>query len=450
MQQTTEPLGEINVPGFWLRQGRPQLMLAAYISLCAFVVYSCMFGFRKPYTVAAYSGIYFLGISYKVCLVIAQVLGYMCSKFYGIKFISAMQPKRRAAYIILCIGIAWVSLLLFAVVPPPYNIICMFVNGLPLGMVFGLVFGFLEGRRTTELMGAVMAASFIFAAGLAKTTGKWLLLDFDFSDWWMPFATGAFFVVPLLVSVWLLSKAPPPAADDIAHRTQRRPMTGVERKNFILQFGTSIIPIIAAYIIFTVVRDFCEDFANELWAETGYKNNAGIFAKTNTIVSVICLAVIGGFFLIRNNYRAFRASHFIIMSGVLLAAVSTAIFNLHFISAFTWMVLSVTGMYLAYIPFNCMYFERMLATYKVNGNVGFVMYIADAFGYLGTVTVLLIKEFFPVKYNWVNFFSFLFYTAAVMGVILICISLAGHSKLYKKITGKNQLPGAVMAPGSGL
>jgi MFS family permease len=422
----------------WLT--KPPAVLVVYISICAFVVYSCMYGFRKPYTVGTYGNISFMGISYKVCLVIAQVLGYMFSKFYGIRFISAMKPERRAFYILLFIGTAWASLLLFALIPPPYNIICMFVNGLPLGMVFGLVLGSLEGRRTSELMGAVLATSFIFASGLAKTIGKWLQLDYNVTDWWMPFAAGAVFVVPLLISVWLLSKAPPPSQEDKQHRTERKPMTALERKGFIRQFGTSLVAIVAAYVVFTIVRDFCEDFANELWTETGYRNNAGIFAKTSTIISVIALAVIGGFFLIKNNYRAFRISHFIIMAGVLLSAVATICFNLHLLSPFTWMVLAVTGMYLAYIPFNCMFFERMLAAYKINGNVGFVMYIADSFGYLGTVTVLLIKEFIPIQYSWVSFFSFLFYTAGILGFILVIVSLYTHSKLYKSLwKGKQPL-----------
>lgn len=417
---------------------RSPLVLVIYISLCAFVIYSCMYGFRKPYTAATYNNIFFLGISYKVCLVIAQVLGYMCSKFYGIKFISGMKPGHRAGYIVLFIGIAWLSLLLFAIIPPPYNIICMFINGLPLGMVFGLVFGFLEGRRTTELMGAFLATSFIFASGLAKTIGKWLILDFNFTDWWMPFTAGAFFVVPLCICVKLLNRAPAPTTDDIAHRTIRKPMTAVERRQFIIQFGLAIAPIILAYTVFTIVRDFVEDFANELWTETGFKNNAGIFAQTSTAIALIVLAVVGGFFLIKNNYKAFRFSHFLIMAGVLLSAISTFCFNAHLITPFTWMLLAVTGLYLAYLPFNCIYFERMLAAYKINGNIGFVMYIADAFGYLGTVVVLLVKEFIPIKYSWVSFFSFLFYTSAVLGVVLIVISLSTHSKLHKNLCNKNQ------------
>ncbi len=420
----------------WL--SKSPLVLVIYISLCAFVIYSCMYGFRKPYTAATYSNIFFLGISFKVCLVIAQVLGYMLSKFYGIKFISALKPEHRTSYIILFIGIAWVSLLLFAIIPPPYNIICMFINGLPLGMVFGLVFGFLEGRRTTELMGAVLATSFIFASGLAKTIGKWLILDFNFTDWWMPFTAGAIFVVPLCIGIKLLHRAPPPTTADIAHRTMRKPMTSGDRKQFIRQFGFAIAPIVFAYAVFTIVRDFVEDFANELWMETGYQNNAGIFAKTSTIIALIALAIVGGFFLIKNNYKAFRLCHFLIMAGILLAAVSTFCFNAGLIPPFTWMLLSTTGLYLAYLPFNCVYFERMIATYRINGNIGFVMYIADAFGYLGTVSVLLIKEFIPIKYSWVNFFSFLFYTAAILGVLLIIISLITHSKLYKNLCNKNQ------------
>jgi len=416
---------------------RSSIILVTYMSLCAFVIYSCMYGFRKPYTAATFSNIFFLGISYKVCLVIAQVLGYMCSKFYGIRFIPGVKPENRAAFIIVCIGMAWLSLLGFAVIPPPFNIICMFINGLPLGMVFGLVFGFLEGRSTTELMGAFLATSFIFASGLAKTVGKWLQVNLNFSDWWMPFTAGAIFIIPLCICVRLLQQAPPPTAADIAHRTVRKPMTALERKQFIRQFGLAIAPIILAYSIFTIVRDFVEDFANELWNETGHQN-AGIFVQTSTAIALITLAIIGGFFLIKNNYRAFRISHFFIMAGIILAAVSTFCFNRNLIPPFTWMLLSTTGLYLAYLPFNCVYFERMLATYKIKGNIGFVMYIADAFGYLGTVAVLLVKEFVSIKYSWVSFFSLLFYTAAFMGVLLIIISLKTHSKLYKKLCRKNQ------------
>jgi hypothetical protein len=130
-------------------------------SMAAFVCYTCMYGFRKPFTVATFDSITFLGINYKVCLVIAQVLGYMLSKLIGIRFISSLGPNKRAQKILLCIFIAWFSLLLFAITPAPYNLIFIFINGLPLGLLFGLVFSFLEGRNTTEILGAFLVSSFI-------------------------------------------------------------------------------------------------------------------------------------------------------------------------------------------------------------------------------------------------------------------------------------------------
>ncbi len=419
----------------WL--AKTPLLSVCLMSFSAFVIYSCMYGFRKPYTVATYTNVFFLGISYKVCLVIAQVVGYMISKFIGIRFISAMQPAKRAYFIVLFIGLAWLSLLGFAIIPAPYNIICMFLNGLPLGLVFGLVFGFLEGRRTTELMGAFLATSFIFASGLAKTVGKWLQLQYHVTDWWMPFTAGVFFVLPMLLSVWLIQQMPAPSQDDMAHRTERKPMTPLERSAFIKTFGLAITPVIIAYIVFTIVRDFCEDFANELWTETGFQNNASIFAKTSTNVSLIVLAIIGGFFLIKNNYKAFVAAHYIVIFGVLLSASVTLLYASKSISPVTWMLLATTGMYLAYIPYNCLYFERLLSTYKIRANVGFVMYIADAFGYLGTVVVLLVKEFVTIKYSWVSFFSGLFYTASIVGTLLIAVSLIIHHQLFKTISSRH-------------
>lgn len=414
------------------------LLLVVYLSTSAFVIYTCMYGFRKPYTVGIYKDIYFLGISYKICLVIAQVLGYMLSKFFGIRFIASMLPSKRALYIVLCIFVAWLSLFVFAIVPAPYNLICLFVNGLPLGIIFGLVFGFLEGRKTTEIMGAVLASSFIFGSGIAKFVGKLLLVNFNITEKWMPFVAGSIFIVPLIVFVLLLSQSPLPNQMDIDNRAVRNPMNAGERKKILQQFGLALIPVIISYAVFTIARDFCEDFANDLWTEAGYKNISAIFSQTSTVTSIIVLVVLGSFFLIKNNQIAFKSIHVLIGGGVLLSFLATVVFQFGLLSIFAWMVTATTGLYISYLAFNCIYFERMIATYKLKSNVGFVMYIADAFGYLGTVVVLLIKEFIPIKYNWVHFFSFLFYATAVAGLICISISLTIHSKLIKKICNNSQ------------
>lgn len=410
----------------------PALLLLV-VSFAAFVVYTGMYGFRKPFTVGLYEQWTFLGIPYKVCLVIAQVIGYMLSKFIGIRVIAAMQPQHRIQGILICILTAWMALFLFAIIPAPYNIVCMFLNGLPLGMVFGLVFGFLEGRKTTEIMGAFLASSFIFASGLAKTVGKWLLINIDVHDFWMPFVAGGIFLIPMLFALWLLKQTPQPNDADILVRTARTPMTKTERKQFVLKFGWLLLPIVISYMLFTIVRDFSEDFANELWTETGYIADAGIFVQTSSIITVIVLIVIASFFTIQSNLKAFVYTHYLVIIGLLLTLLATYFFHQQWLSPIVWMILSTTGMYLAYLPFNCLYFERMISTYAVKGNVGFVMYIADAFGYLGTVVVLLLKTFVEFQFSWVNFFSILFTSTAIIGIVLILFTVIGHLKFFKSI-----------------
>jgi hypothetical protein len=277
----------------------------------------------------------------------------------------------------------------------------------------------------------VLATSFIFASGLAKTAGKWIMINLKISEWWMPFAAGVLFIVPLLISTWLLNQTPPPTNEDVAARTIRKPMDKSERKAFLQRFGFALVPVIIAYVMLTILRDFSEDFANELWIETGYQNNAGIFAQTSTIISLVVLGVIGGFFLIRNNYRAFQLNNVIIIFGFLLAAFATILFHLKIVSPVIWIVCAASGLYLGYVPYNCFYFERMLAAYKVPGNVGFVIYIADAFGYLGTVVVLLVKEFISIKYSWVDFFTWIFYISSAGGIVLVLWGSALFAKIYK-------------------
>jgi len=150
----------------------PAWLLSVYAAICSFCVYFCMYAFRKPFTAAGFEGIKFLSIDYKVWLVTAQVIGYMLSKFYGIKFISSMKGEKRATTIVKLILFSWLSLLLFAISPAPYNILFLFLNGFPLGMVWELVFSFLEGRRATEFMGAVLSISFIFSSGVVKSVWK--------------------------------------------------------------------------------------------------------------------------------------------------------------------------------------------------------------------------------------------------------------------------------------
>jgi Family of unknown function (DUF5690) len=403
----------------------------ALTGLSAFCVYTCMYAFRKPFTAAAFDNIRFAGIDYKIWLVIAQTLGYTISKFFGIRFIGEMKNERRAVVIVKLIGISWIALLFFAVIPAPYNIIFLLINGFPLGMIYGLVFSYLEGRRMTELLGAVLATSFIFASGFTQSIGKYIMLKWNVSEWWMPWVTGLLFLGPLLIFTWLLEKTPSPDQADIALRTARGPMTRKDRKDFLSTFFPGLLMLIAAYVMLTIIRDYRSNFASNIWNEQGYGKDAAVFTKSELPASLVVLVLMSLLVLVKRNINALLVNHVVIITGFLVAMISTILFNHGRLSSFWWMTLTGVGLYMGYVPFNCMLFERLIASFKYVSNAGFIIYVADSFGYLGSDLILVIKNFTRLEISWTDFFIRMVMVVSVGGIILVILSAVYFKRKYQ-------------------
>jgi len=403
------------------------IVLAA---IAAFSTYTCMFAFRKPFTAAVFDATTLLGVNYKVWLVIAQTLGYTLSKFYGIKFIAELKHHKRSKLILMFIGMAWLALLFFAITPSPYNIIWFVVNGFPLGMIYGLVFSYLEGRRSTEFLGAVLATSFIFAAGFTQSVGKWLLQQ-GISEWWMPFLTGAVFLLPTFIFVYLLDRTPPPNQQDVLHRTERKPMNGEERKQFVRRFLPGLVLLILAYVFLTILRDYRSNFAANMWAELGRGNNASVFTQSEIPASIVILLMMSALVFIRNNIKALMVNHLIVLAGFLLALVSTFLFQQQQLDPFWWITLTGVGLYMGYVPFNAILFDRLIASFRHVSNAGFLIYLADSFGYIGSDAVLIVKSFFTLSVSWTDFFSKLLIVLSFAGMILTALSWLYFARKYK-------------------
>ena len=409
--------------------------VAIFASVVTFLTYASVYAFRKPFTVGSFSKASLIfGMAYKDAAVIAQVLGYMCSKFYGIKFIAELKRTGRGKVILLLVGISWLALLLFAVAPAPFNIIFLFVNGFPLGIIWGIVFSFVEGRKATDFIGASLAVSFIFSSGFVKSVAKYLQVHFTVSDWWLGFDTGLVFFLPLLLFVFLLEKIPVPSADDVEKRIVRLPMSKPERKKFFKEFQYGLVLLIILYVFLTMFRDIRDNFAADIWRELGFGNEPSVFTATEIPISIIVLGLIGSMILIHNNPKALIITHIIIVAGFLLAGAGSWMFINHHLSAFMWMTLVGLGLYMGYIPFNCILFERLIATFRNGGNVGFLMYIADSFGYLGSVAVIISKSVYSNKLAWATVYSNGVVYLSFMGVIGTLIALRYFNRKYTKDT----------------
>jgi hypothetical protein len=396
-----------------------------FAGLAGFVTYFSMYAFRKPVTAASFEHVpgWHHALDFKIAVVIAQLVGYACSKFIGIRVIAAMKARNRAAAILGLIGASWVALVVFAVVPAPLKIAAIFCNGLCLGLIWGLVFGYMEGRRTSEVLGAILCASFIVSSGAVKSVGLLLMERLRVPEPWMPAATGLVFVPALLLGVWGLSVLPPPSPEDEAARVRRAPMSRREMREFVRGYGVGLVLLIIVYVFATAVRDFRDNFAPELWLALGYRNPAVEFTATELPVAAVALLAMSVIYKVQDNVRALAVIHGVIIGGLLLLAASTLMFDSGRLPPIAWMIASGAGMYIVYTPFNAMLFDRLVAASGRVATAGFTIYIADAAGYAGSCSLLLWRNFEWVHADWLTVFRYTIYATGIAGLGLTLLSI---------------------------
>jgi hypothetical protein len=83
------------------------------------------------------------------------------------------------------------------------------------------------------------------------------------------------------------------------------------------------------------------------------------------------------------------------------------------------MVLHGIGLYLPYIAVHTTIFERLIALTRDRGNVGYLMYLADSFGYLGYVAVLLARNALGPAEDFLAFFLTLSWVIAGACLVLL-------------------------------
>jgi len=392
-----------------------------------------MYAFRKPFTVATFENLVFFGLDYKIILIVTQVLGYALSKFIGIKLISELRSSKRLVYLLLMISLAQMSLILFGWIPAPYNTIFMFINGLSLGMVWGVVFSYLEGRRFTEILGVALCSSFILSSGAVKSVGLYIMNSWQISEVWMPAVTGSIFLVPFFVCAFFLNRLPPPTEADISLKVNRKAMTAHDRKKVLAKFRFPLFILILFYVALTALRDFRDNFSREIWDAVGYQDNASIFTLSELPIAIFVLLIMASMVFVKQNEQAFKYYHYLLIFGASLVGLSSFFFQAGVLNPMIWMILVGFGLYLCYVPFNGLFFDRMIATFRINGNSGFLIYVADSFGYLGSIGVLLYKNFGESHISWLQFFISSTYIVSISGVFFTLASLLYFNRKYEVI-----------------
>ncbi len=428
----------------WLEQAPAPLFVAVAIA-ASFSTYFAMYAFRKPFAAATFEGQFFLGtaVALKTAIVISQIIGYALSKYIGIKVCSEVTPARRAVLLVSLVGLAQGALVLYGLLPNDWKVLAIFLNGLPLGMIWGLVVWYLEGRRTSELLLAGLSLSFILASGVVKDFGRALLEGTAATWWaaipvvggllsrmgkvsegWMPAVAGFHFLPIFLGAVWLLNQLPRPSVADVAARAEREPMRAADRLAFVKQFAFGLALLCVAYFFLTAYRDFRDNYQVEIFDGLGYpyQNNKTIISRAEMIVTFGVMGVLGLLNLVKDNRRGLLCAFGIMTGGVILLGGSTALLQAGMISGFWWMTLTGLGSYLAYVPYGSVLFERLMASTRVMGTAVFAIYLADAIGYTGSVGVQLYKDLAAGSVSRFGFFTAFTWFMSVLGVVCLIAS----------------------------
>jgi hypothetical protein len=408
-------------------------LVAPWALSFAFATYFCMYAFRKPFTAATYDHIvgWPFAFDFKASLILSQVLGYTLSKALGIRIVAEADDRGRGWLILALIGLSELSLVLFAVLPTALKPFAMFLNGLPLGMIWSLVLRYLEGRRTSEILGAGLCTSFILSSGVVKSVGLWLLVERDVADTWMPALAGAIFLPIIACSIFLLAQTPAPDSQDKEERTARVPMRKADRQAFFQQHRLELFLLGGAFALLATVRDFRDNFAVEIWRAVGYAKAPQVLALSEAPAALLVLVTVALLARVKDNRQAVRRVHLAMLGGVALALTSTILFQLKMIGPIGWMISLGAGIYLGYVPCTSVLADRLIAALRSGGNTGYLVNLFDTWAYLGSVLILLMKAFALPDVNWLPFFLALSY---------VCLSLSAFGILasYGRFLGQRE------------
>lgn len=409
------------------------LLLILWAGGAALLSYSLVYALRKPYTAAAFDGLTFLGSDYKVAVTTIQILGYVISKFFGIKIISELKSQNRFRFFVGMAVLAEASLIGFGALPAPFNVAAMFLNGLSLGCMWGVIFSFIEGRKVTDILASLLGVSMVFSSGFAKSFGLFAMNELNIDQFWMPAVIGGC-ALPLLVFMgYMLKRLPKPSAEDIALRTERVTLDGHGRKALFMKYAPILSLLFIGNFMLLVLRDIKEDFLVNILDMSG--QSSWLFAKVDTVVTLVILAVFALFIFFRSNIKAIVCLMALVLAGCMTLTYVSFNYDTLNLQPVTWLFIISLSLYIAYLTFQTIFFDRFIACFRIKGNVGFFIAMIDFIGYIGTVVLLFTKETLSIKTDWFALFNHL---ACFVGASCTVLFTVAAVLIYKRYMRGNR------------
>eukprot|EP00956_Cyclotella_meneghiniana_P017542 scaffold28760_cov36-Cyclotella_meneghiniana.AAC.1 len=377
---------------------RNVLFQSLYGAATGFLLYFAMYGIRKPFKAATFEDengekiMFGTQMTLKTALILTQLVGYLSSKFIGIKVTSESKGRQDYILVALCL-FSEASLILFGLLgtyATDWCFIATFLNGLPLGMVWGLVVSYFEGRAGADFMMVALCISFIVGSGVVKDVAL-ALLDAGYSQFWVPAIEGAMFAVLWLICIVGLNQLPPPSEVDKSERGERISIDHSMRLEYYLTFWPGLLALWLGAMCLTAYRDYRDSFAVEIIEDMGVEVVPGTLSQTESIIAGCLMIPIASLVFIKDNVKSFGISLFFLVAGAIILLVSTTAY--------------------------------MASPY--DGINYYMMSVMDALGYLGVFVIFLVAEFAPSFNDYLDVYNTL---GQVFGWPILAVGTNANAK----------------------
>jgi hypothetical protein len=212
---------------------------------------------------------------------------------------------------------------------------------------------------------------------------------------------------------------PEPSKADIEARVRREPMDSLHRWAFIRHFLLGMVMLMVAYFFLTAYRDYRDNFGVNILTDLGYGQHKDIFSRSESWVTLGVLVALAALVFVRNNRWGLAGAFSIMLTGTVVLCAGTLLFDAGRINGLTWMILTGLGVYLAYVPYGSVLFDRIIASSGVVATAVFAIYVADSIGYVGSITLMQVKDHAFTEVSHLDFFHGLSYFLAVLSFVLL-------------------------------
>jgi hypothetical protein len=277
-----------------------------------------------------------------------------------------------------------------------------------------------------------LCVSGVVSSGVLKSITRSIDQLGTIATYWIPAAVGACFLPFFMLFLWMLEQIPAPTQADIENRKPRMAMDNTAKWQLLKSTGILVPALAILYATAGTLRDFRDNFGVEMLTELGAGSDAGLFARTETQIALLCCVFVGLVFLIKNHFNALFLMLGIMAIGLLMMVSGGYLLQQGFLKAESWYLWIGIGAYLIFVPFQTVVFERLIASLSLKGNAGFVMYIADSSAYLGSVILVIAKETGIVVQNPLALFLSVCNWLAILGFAALIITIIALLKKYKQ------------------